>query len=216
MRQSVALRSMTFMKTKQILAAASLSLALIATAALAGGKAGDPPPVAPETGQVEAARAAAGKLLKTLGGELQVALGRGDVAAAITACAETAPRIARDISLTEGWQVTRVSTKPRNAQLGMPDVWAQQTLADFEARLAAGADPATLERSEIVAEPAGRFLRYAKGIPTQPMCLTCHGPADTIAPALKATLAAAYPKDRALGYAAGQLRGAVVVKAPLD
>src|SRR5690606_27093787 len=104
LRPPVALRSMTLMTTKQILAAASLSLALIATAAVAGGKAGGPPPAAPEPAQLEAARAAAGKLLKTLGGELQAALGRGDVAAAITACAETAPRIARDISLAEGWQ----------------------------------------------------------------------------------------------------------------
>lgn len=204
---------MTAMKTLHPFLAVPLA-ALTATLAVAGGKAGDPPPAVPEAGQVEAVRAAAGRLLKTLGGELQAALGRGDLAAAITACAETAPRVAREISLAEGWQVTRVSTKPRNSQLGMPDVWAQRVLADFEARLAAGADPATLERAEVVVEPAGRFLRYAKAIPTQPLCLTCHGPADAIAPALKATLAAAYPKDRATGYAAGELRGAVVVKAP--
>ncbi len=204
------------MKTTPILLAAVFAVALSATVAAAGGKAGEPPPEAPEAGQVEAARGAAGTLLKTLGGELKAALGRGDLAAAVTACAESAPRIARDISLAEGWQVTRVSTKPRNSQLGMPDAWAQRVMRDFERRLAAGADPATVEHAEVVVEPAGRFLRYAKAIPTQPMCLTCHGSADSLPPALAASLAANYPKDRATGYTAGQLRGAVVVKAPLD
>lgn len=208
---------MTTMLATSTRIAAALSIALTATAAAAaGGKAGGPLPEAPAAGQVEAARTVAGKLLKSLGGELQAALGRGDVAAAITACAESAPRIAREISLAEGLQVTRVSSKPRNSQLGMADVWAQQVMLDFERRLAAGADPATVEHAEVVVEPAGRYLRYAKAISTQPMCLTCHGPADAIAPALQAALAAIYPKDRATGYAAGELRGAVVVKALLD
>lgn len=207
---------MRAMKTVPAFIAAAFAVAFAATVAAAGGKAGEPPPQAPDPAQVEAARTVAGKLLKSLGGELQAALGRGDVAAAITACAESAPRIAREISLAEGWQVTRVSTKPRNSQLGMADVWAQQVMLDFERRLAAGADPATVEHAEVVVEPAGRYLRYAKAISTQPMCLTCHGPADAIAPALQAALAAIYPKDRATGYAAGELRGAVVVKALLD
>jgi hypothetical protein len=204
------------MKTIPTFLAAVFAAVLTATVAAAGGKAGEPPPQVPDPVQLEAARGAAGRLLKTLGGELKAALGRGDLAAAVTACAESAPRIAREISLAEGWQVTRVSTKPRNSQLGTADAWAQQVMLDFERRLAAGADPATVEHAEVVVEPAGRYLRYAKAIPTQPMCLTCHGSVDSLAPALAASLATNYPHDRATGYTAGQLRGAVVVKAPLD
>jgi hypothetical protein len=38
-------------------------------------------------------------------------------------------------------------------------------------------------------------------------CLGCHGPAAGLSPKVKEALAAAYPADRATGYAEGDARG---------
>jgi hypothetical protein len=86
---------------------------------------------------------------------------------------------------------------------------------EFDRRLAAGEKPETLEFFEVVSEPQGRFQRYMKALPTQPLCLACHGDPAAMPEAVRATLAAEYPHDRATGYAAGQVRGAVTVKRPL-
>lgn len=46
-------------------------------------------------------------------------------------------------------------------------------------------------------------------------CLACHGPADGLAPEIRAKLTAAYPQDPATGYALGDLRGALWAEAPV-
>jgi hypothetical protein len=38
-------------------------------------------------------------------------------------------------------------------------------------------------------------------------CLHCHAARDSLSPATRAWLRSAYPEDRALGYALGDLRG---------
>jgi hypothetical protein len=45
-----------------------------------------------------------------------------------------------------------------------------------------------------------------KPIVTAPLCLTCHG--ETLAPGVAAAVESRYPQDRAVGFAAGDLRGA--------
>jgi hypothetical protein len=44
-------------------------------------------------------------------------------------------------------------------------------------------------------------------------CLSCHGPREAIVPAVVSSLEARYPDDRATGYAAGDLRGALWAEA---
>jgi hypothetical protein len=51
-----------------------------------------------------------------------------------------------------------------------------------------------------------------KAIPVQPLCVACHGPAETLSPAVRERLAKEYPHDRATGYSPGQVRGAITVK----
>lgn len=58
--------------------------------------------------------------------------------------------------------------------------------------------------SDVVTEPGGRYYRFMKPITIQPQCLLCHGPRSQ------------YPFDAATGYKAGELRGAVSIKQPLD
>jgi hypothetical protein len=159
--------------------------------------------------------AVAGSFAQKLGGELKQAISQGGPDGAIGVCKTIAPQIAGDLSLQNGWHVSRVSLKTRNTMLGVPDAWEQKVLAEFDARAAKGDDPAKLEFAEVVIEPAGRYFRYMKALPVQPLCLSCHGGPADVAPAVKAKLASDYPHDKATGYSAGQVRGAITIKRPL-
>lgn len=156
------------------------------------------------------------QLVQQTGAALKKELAASGPEGAIGVCKQVAPEIAGNLSRANGVRIARVSLKVRNAMLGQPDAWEQAVLADFDRRAAAGEKPDTMERAEIVSEPAGRYFRYMKAIPTQPMCLACHGTPETLAPSIMEKLAADYPKDRATGYSVGQMRGAVTVKRPLD
>lgn len=136
-------------------------------------------------------------------------------AEAIPVCKEEAPRLIREVRESTGWAIRRVSLKPRNAERGTPDLWEARVLADFNIRAAAGERPDTIEHAEIANENGKRFLRYMKALPTGDVCLKCHGPAESLDADLKAKLKASYPADQAVGYAKGQIRGALTVKRPL-
>jgi len=167
-------------------------------------------------GETRAARTLAGQLLQPLGATLKAELAASGPEGAIGVCRQVAPEIAGNLSRQSGSKVARVSLRTRNPMLGTPDAWEQAVLADFDRKAAAGDKPEALERAEFVDEPAGRFFRYMKAIPVQPMCLACHGAVENIPEGVKQKLALDYPKDRATGYAPGQIRGAVSVKKPLD
>lgn len=158
-------------------------------------------------------RAIVGPFMQQLAAENQKAMKEGGPASAIKVCKDIAPMLAGDLSRQHGIKLTRVSLKVRNPLLGMADEWEQKTLKQFEARLAAGEKPETLEAAEIVSEPAGRYFRYMKGIVLQPGCVACHG--DAIDDTVKASLAADYPHDQAIGYAPGQVRGGASIRRPL-
>jgi hypothetical protein len=162
-----------------------------------------------------ASRAASAELVQQLGAELKKELARGGPESAIRVCRDMAPQIAGNLSRQSGARIARVSLKTRNPLLGTPDVWEQKVLAGFDRR-AAAEDPQSLEHWETVSEPQGRYFRYMKAIPVQPLCLTCHGTEETLAPAVKQMLDSDYPHDRARGYTPGQIRGAVTVKRPVD
>lgn len=163
----------------------------------------------------EAARAIVAQMQGTLAPELKKEIAAGGPAGAIGVCKRIGTEVAAALSQQHGARVTRVSLKPRNPVLGPADAWEQRALLDFDRRAAAGDKPEALERAEIVEEPQGRFFRYARALPVQPLCVNCHGAPEKLAPGVKDRLAAEYPNDRATGYAPGQIRGAVSVKRPL-
>lgn len=173
------------------------------------------PALADEAQMTENARQTAMQMIKQLGGELQKQMSGGGPEAAISVCKEKAPAIASELSRSTGWRVTRVSLKTRNPLLGTADEWEQRALKLLEQRLAAGAKPETLELAQVVEEPAGKFLRYIKALPVQPVCTTCHGAAENIPAGVKARLAAEYPHDKATGYSPGMIRGGISIKRPL-
>jgi len=166
--------------------------------------------------RVSAARQTASAFMKQLGGTMKREMQAGGPVAAMKVCREQAPRIANEISLEKGWKVTRVGTRVRNSMLGTPDAWEQRVLKAFEERAAKGEKFRDMTYYEVVEEPAGRSLRFMKAIGVAPKCLVCHGPTEQIAAPVRQQLRALYPHDRATGYRAGDLRGAVSIKQPLD
>jgi hypothetical protein len=184
------------------------ALALLAAAAL-------PAAAQDRAALLEQSRTAATGLQKQLGAALMKEIQASGPEGAIGVCRTLAPGIAGDLSAQNGWRVTRVSLKVRNPVLGTPGAWEQSVLLDFDRRNAAGERAETLEVGEVVEEPGGRYFRYMRALPVQALCTDCHGPADSLKSEIKARLAAQYPHDRATGYAAGQLRGAISIKRPL-
>ena len=160
------------------------------------------------------ARKASGALIQQLGGELKAALSASGPEGAIGVCKERAPQIAADVSKQFGFDVKRVSPKNRNPA-GIPDAWEAEAQAGLEKRMVAGEKPETLDTWQVVSTPAGKQFRYAKALPVQPLCLTCHGDAAAIPDGVKARLAAEYPNDKATGYAPGMVRGIVSVQRAL-
>jgi hypothetical protein len=53
-----------------------------------------------------------------------------------------------------------------------------------------------------------------RALPVQQMCLACHGPTDSLSPAVTAKLKTLYPDDLGVGYRVGELRGAITLKRP--
>ncbi|HJV25762.1 MAG TPA: DUF3365 domain-containing protein [Aromatoleum sp.] len=170
---------------------------------------------ADNTELMSAARAAASslppKLLAALGDEIAKAGPEG----AIPVCRDMAPKMAKEVAASTGWQLKRVTLKPRNPQRATPDAWERAALEEFDRRVAAGENPATLEKGEVVERDGQRIYRYAKALPTQALCLNCHGPLEKMTPEVKARLGEHYPEDRATGYSEGQVRGAIVASKPL-
>ncbi len=162
-----------------------------------------------------AAQKTAAGFMKELGAAFKREMAAGGPVGAVKVCSEIAPSIAGRISRETGWRVTRVGTRVRNPLLGMPDAWEQKVLADFEGRIAKGEEIDKISFSEVVSEPDGRFFRYMKAIGVKPQCLACHGPEDQIPSSVRAILKERYPHDKAIGYKAGDLRGAISIKAPL-
>jgi hypothetical protein len=200
------------LKVPQLLMAAALSSAVFAAYTQAASGGGD----ADVQARVEAAKAAAGDFLRRLGGTMKTEMQAGGPVAAMKVCRDVAPDIANDISLDNGWKVVRVGTRVRNPMLGLADTWEQRVLQDFKKRAAEGEGFDAMTHYEVVDEPAGRSLRFMKAIGVAPQCLICHGGAEQIAEPLRVQLQSLYPYDRAVGYQAGDLRGAVSIKQPLD
>jgi hypothetical protein len=155
------------------------------------------------------ARALAKEFLGQLQPELGKAMKSGGPIHAVDVCHDKAPQIAKDLSAASGWDVNRVSLKPR-AERAQPDAWETATLQWFEQQAAAGQDVKKLEKFEIVKIDGQATYRYMKAIPTAEVCLTCHG--ANVPAALNDKVKALYPHDTATGYTLGQIRGAFSFK----
>ncbi len=149
---------------------------------------------------VAAIKGFAGELKK----HLQDAMKSGGPANALNVCKTVAPSIAETHSKTSGLTIKRTALKVRNPE-NAPDDYELKVLQQFVADIAAGKDAKTMKKAEIVEVDGGKVFRFSKAIPTQKMCLRCHG--ENIAPELKARIDELYPEDKATGFKEGDLRG---------
>jgi len=168
-----------------------------------------------EARYLEESRKTAQEFLQKLGGTLKSQLESAGPEQAVNVCKQVAPAMAAEYS-RNGRVVKRVSLKPRNQALGTPDTWETRMLQNFEENLKDGAQVSTMETGLITEDKDGKWFRYMKAIPTQVMCLQCHGQPYQISEGVKALLAKEYPDDQATGYSAGAIRGAVSIKVKLD
>jgi len=188
-------------------------LATLLTAATQAQTPAAPAASAPDAWIAEArgvATAIPPKLLKVL----TEAIDKDGPTGALGVCKEAAPKMAAAASQQTGWQIRRVSQGPRNPK-AVPDAWELAVLQDFDRRTAAGEPAQTLERAEQVLVDGRPVQRYMRALPTQELCIACHGAADKLAPGVAERLKALYPEDRGTGYGVGQIRGAITLKRPL-
>lgn len=187
---------------------AGLTGGLAERAAAQGGTQG-----APEAAVAEA-REVAKELTAELRRMLSEELAKGGFAGAVRVCAEQAQTATGAFNTATGASARRVSLRYRNG-LNQPDPYEERLLREW-ASLPAGKEvPA--ESATVQTDGQGRrHLRYMQPIRVQAMCLSCHGDPAGIPAEVKEILASRYPKDLATGYKAGDLRGAVSVRIPLD
>lgn len=158
----------------------------------------------------KAALAAEGKSVmmsfgKALKGELQAAMKAEGPVKAIQVCYLKAPKIAKKVSETSGWTVRRSSHKLRNRN-NQPDAFTRTAMEEFLARQAKGEKAAKMAKVAIVEEGGQKLFRLVKAIPTEKLCLTCHGGAD-VKPEVEKALKRQYPTDAARGFKEGEMRG---------
>ena len=176
-----------------------------ASAKTAAGKtaeAGEGRPVVfmPNPQRLAAAKAAA----KTLGGrlkaKLQAAIKAEGFPGGVRVCGVEAPAIRASVEAELGVKLGRTSFRLRNPKNRVP-AWAEAWVKERspKPRFAQG--------------PSGT-LRALLPIKTAPLCVSCHGPAEAIAPKVRAALGKSYPEDAATGFKAGDLRGWFWVELP--
>ena len=127
---------------------------------------------------------------------------------------EKAPQMAKAASEKTGWAIRRVSLKNRNPK-AIPDAWEKAALEEFDRRAAAGEKPTGLEKGELLTVGGQQVYRYMRALPTQDLCLQCHGTPERVSPAVQARLHELYPDDKAVGYSAAEIRGAITIRKPL-
>jgi len=147
------------------------------------------------------ARAAAGSLAGALMPALQKALIEDGPEHAVRVCRQKAPELAGGVS-SSSLRIGRTALRVRNPA-NTADAWEREVLDDFQRRIEAGEDPASMESWRVAEDGTGRWM---KAIPTAPLCTTCHG--TDLDPELARTLQTLYPKDQATGFEVGDLRGA--------
>lgn len=141
--------------------------------------------------------------------KLKSAIKNGGFEKAIEVCATEAPAIAKQLSQDTGWQVKRVSLKPRSPHAA-PDAFERKVLKTFDVRQRLGQ---AVDEMTYSALHDGSF-HFMKAQAVEALCLNCHG--KTIAPNIQKALHEHYPNDLATGYSIGEIRGAFSLVKKMD
>ncbi len=156
----------------------------------------------------EAAHEKVQQLTQTLKMQLQTAVKEGGIVKGIEACSLQAQDISKRLN-TDNWEVKRTSLKVRNP-LNRPLQEEASVLEAFEGAKLTGKSIKELSYYEVEDKGSHRIHHYMQAIPTQAMCLSCHG--ETLTEDVKAALLTRYPDDQAIGFKEGDIRGAFSVR----
>lgn len=170
-------------------------------------------PLEPDA-SLEQAQRAAQAFSSELRSTLQGAMQQGGPVSAVEVCAVQAPAIAERVMHTHGVRLGRVAVpgRHRNPQQ-KAEGWQLLALKEMQAAVTAGARPEDQLLVRRDGLPEGIALRMVRGIPTEGVCVTCHG--EVIAEPIRKAILSHYPEDAATGFAVGDLRGALWVEVPV-
>ena len=138
---------------------------------------------------------------ETISGELKKALENGDIEHALRYCNENAYPITDSLAKANEVTIKRVSNKNRNAR-NKADKMEEFLMKGFGIDLSEGNDhtPKLILKDDSVI--------FYKPIITQAFCLNCHGePGKEITFRNDSIIQTLYPRDKAVGYKANELRG---------
>jgi hypothetical protein len=130
--------------------------------------------------------------------ELTRELEQGGPGLAIRACHLDAATVAYRVAKQEGVQAGRTSDRlrvPTNA----PRPWAAPLVAQYAGKRAADVEGFAVD--------LGDRVGVLRPIAERPLCAACHGDRDKLDPRVRQELEERYPKDRALGFTTGEVRG---------
>lgn len=150
------------------------------------------------------------KYIKLLGGtlknELQTHMEVDKTGlAAMGFCTAKADEITKEVNkkLPAYAAVRRTALKTRNEN-NLPDALDIKVMKDYEASIAAN----TFMPTDIKVVQEGTTTRIYKPLVTQNVCLKCHG--NNISKEIQGEITTNYPKDKAVGFKEGSLRGVIV------
>lgn len=159
--------------------------------------AGLTPAQAEQLARAKKAQAGLGQsLMKTLKG----AMGKDGPKGAVEVCNLNASPIAGEVAKVHKVKIGRTSHKLRNPNNAAP-AWMSDVVSQKQKTV------------QVFKHTDGR-LGYTAPIMFNGLCVTCHGTLAQIAPEVKSILAGRYPKDQAIGFQPGDLRGWFWVEVP--
>lgn len=138
---------------------------------------------------------------ETISGELKKALANGDIEHALRYCNENAYPITDSLAKANEVTIKRVSNKNRNPR-NKSDKMEDFLMKGFGIDLSEGNEltPKLILKDDSVI--------FYKPIITQAFCLNCHGePGKEITFRNDSIIQTLYPRDKAVGYKANELRG---------
>ena len=193
----------------QALAAAGAAVVLMALTGVLRAQPAGPGPVEPRQAPfaAETARAelAMNELQQALLARLKTAMDGGGPAAAVEVCRTEARTLAGAIAKKQDLELGRTSHRLRNPD-NAPRAWARAIVE--------GSSGLKVSAEKLRVVDLGDRVGVLRPIGTAEACTRCHGPAEEVRRNIGATLASAYPQDRATGFAPGDLRGWMWAEVP--
>ena len=149
-------------------------------------------------GQIQRADLVIISLQDTMLAELSRDLEQGGPALAIRSCHIDTTSAAYRLARHEGIEAGRTSDRLR-VPTNTPKPWAAAIVAEQAGKRAADVDGFAVD--------LGDRIGVLRPIAERPVCGACHGDRDKLDPRVRQELDERYPRDRALSFQTGELRG---------